>query len=52
MAGEAGYSGKAYCFALARLGTQADAEILTAYLDHYLPRTDLGCDFADSWSRP
>ena len=38
------FSGSAYCFALARFGTHADAEILTAYLDHYLPRTDLRYD--------
>ncbi|MFJ6689581.1 DUF6000 family protein [Streptomyces sp. NPDC091294] len=38
------YSGSAYCFALARFGTHADAEILTAYLDRYLPRTDLHYD--------
>ncbi|MFI8087249.1 DUF6000 family protein [Streptomyces sp. NPDC086080] len=30
--------------AAARFGTHADAEILTAYLDHYLPRTDLHYD--------
>ncbi|MGW1501686.1 DUF6000 family protein [Streptomyces mirabilis] len=44
LASEVCYSGSAYCFALARLGTHADAEILTAYLDHYLPRTDLRYD--------
>ncbi|MFE9797670.1 DUF6000 family protein [Streptomyces goshikiensis] len=44
LASEVCYSGGAYCFALARFGTQADAEILTAYLDHYLPRTDLHYD--------
>ncbi|WP_326790147.1 DUF6000 family protein [Streptomyces sp. NBC_00151] len=44
LASEVCYSGGAYCFALARFGTQADAEILTAYLDHYLPRTDLRYD--------
>ncbi|MET8510088.1 DUF6000 family protein [Streptomyces sp. NPDC005077] len=38
------YSGKGHCFALARLGTQANVEILTAYLDRYLPRTDLRYD--------
>ncbi|MFI5570651.1 DUF6000 family protein [Streptomyces sp. NPDC051740] len=38
------FSGSAYCFALARFGTHADAEVLTAYLDHYLPRTDLRYD--------
>ncbi|MGW2299989.1 DUF6000 family protein [Streptomyces sp. NPDC001809] len=44
LASEVCYSGTAYCFALARFGTHADAEILTAYLDHYLPRTDLHYD--------
>ncbi|MEV7509518.1 DUF6000 family protein [Streptomyces sp. NPDC091201] len=44
LASEACYSGGAYCFALARFGTHADAEILTAYLDRYLPCTDLHYD--------
>ncbi|MEV8330450.1 DUF6000 family protein [Streptomyces niveus] len=44
MASEFCFSGSAYCFALARFGTHADAEILTAYLDRYLPRTDLRYD--------
>ncbi|KOX02185.1 hypothetical protein ADL04_12970 [Streptomyces sp. NRRL B-3648] len=44
LASEVCYSGSAYCFALTRFGTHADAEILTAYLDHYLPRTDLHYD--------
>ncbi|SDN30122.1 DUF6000 family protein [Actinacidiphila guanduensis] len=44
LAGEFCFSGGAYCFALARFGTHADAEILTAYLEHYLPRTDLRYD--------
>ncbi|MFC5957080.1 MULTISPECIES: DUF6000 family protein [Streptomyces] len=44
LASEVCYSGRGYCFALARLGTHADAEILTAYLDRYLPRTDLRYD--------
>ncbi|MFI6641520.1 DUF6000 family protein [Streptomyces sp. NPDC050504] len=44
LASEVGHSGSAYCFALARFGTHADAEILTAYLDRYLPRTDLHYD--------
>lgn len=44
LASEVCFSGSAYCFALARFGTHADAEILTAYLDHYLPRTDLRYD--------
>ncbi|ROQ82516.1 hypothetical protein EDD95_2132 [Streptomyces sp. CEV 2-1] len=44
LASEVCYSGGAYCFALARFGTHADAEILTTYLDRYLPRTDLHYD--------
>ncbi|WP_405195597.1 DUF6000 family protein [Streptomyces anulatus] len=44
LASEVCYSGGAYCFALARFGTHADVEILTAYLDRYLPRTDLRYD--------
>ncbi|MFE0575290.1 DUF6000 family protein [Streptomyces albogriseolus] len=44
LAGEFCFSGGAYCFALARFGTHTDAEILTAYLDRYLPRTDLRYD--------
>ncbi|MFB6693404.1 DUF6000 family protein [Streptomyces virginiae] len=44
LASEVCYSGAAYCFTLARLGTPADAEILTAYLDRYLPRPDLDYD--------
>jgi hypothetical protein len=38
------FAGQGYCFALARLGTAEDAEILTAYLDHYLRRPDLRYD--------
>ncbi|MET9348804.1 DUF6000 family protein [Streptomyces termitum] len=44
LASEVCFSGSAYCFALARFGTHADAEILTNYLDRYLPRTDLRYD--------
>ncbi|XCM34158.1 DUF6000 family protein [Streptomyces parvus] len=44
LASEGCYSGSAYCFALARFGTHADAEILTTYLNRYLPRTDLHYD--------
>ncbi|XVU20720.1 DUF6000 family protein [Actinoplanes sp. CA-054009] len=40
------YAGQGYCFALAAFGTPGDAEILTVYLDHYLPRTDLRYDQA------
>ncbi|MFJ4863587.1 DUF6000 family protein [Streptomyces sp. NPDC088748] len=38
------YAGAAYCVALARFGTAADAELLAAYLDHYLSRPDLDYD--------
>ncbi|APU44581.1 hypothetical protein BSL84_21625 [Streptomyces sp. TN58] len=44
LASEVCYSGSAYCFALARFGTHADAGILATYLDRYLPRTDLHYD--------
>ncbi|MEU7071978.1 DUF6000 family protein [Streptomyces narbonensis] len=44
LASEVCYAGAAYCFALARLGTTADAELLAAYLDRYLPRTDCRYD--------
>jgi hypothetical protein len=40
------YSGQGYCFALAAFGTGRDAEILTAYLERYLPRIDLRYDQA------
>ncbi len=38
------YAGAAYCVALAKFGTAADAELLAAYLDHYLSRPDLDYD--------
>ncbi|WP_328544352.1 DUF6000 family protein [Streptomyces europaeiscabiei] len=38
------FAGSGYCFALARFGAPEDAEILTAYLNRYLPRTDLRYD--------
>ncbi|PKV82653.1 DUF6000 family protein [Streptomyces sp. TLI_146] len=44
LASEVCYSGAGYCFALARFATREDSEILTAYLDHYLARTDLHYD--------
>jgi hypothetical protein len=34
------YAGGGYFFALARFGRNEDADILAAYLDRYLPRTD------------
>ncbi|MFC3456207.1 DUF6000 family protein [Amycolatopsis speibonae] len=40
------FAGQGYCFALARFGTLADAEILVSYLDHYLARPDLRYDQA------
>ncbi|GGO82298.1 DUF6000 family protein [Nonomuraea cavernae] len=42
------YSGEGYCFALARFAEDSDAEILTAYLDHYLPRLDCHYDQDDA----
>lgn len=38
------YAGRGYCLALARFETAADADILCAYLDRYLPRADLHYD--------
>ncbi|WP_405425416.1 DUF6000 family protein [Streptomyces erythrochromogenes] len=38
------YAGAAYCVALAKFGTAADAELLSTYLDHYLQRPDLDYD--------
>lgn len=40
LASEVSYAGQGYCFALARLGTTADAEVLAAYLNEYLPQPD------------
>jgi len=34
------YAGQGYCLALARFETAADADILCAYLDKYLPQLD------------
>jgi Family of unknown function (DUF6000) len=34
------YAGQGYCLALARFETSADADILCAYLDKYLPQLD------------
>lgn len=48
LASELTYSGQGYCIALARLGTTTDAEILTAYLDHYLRRPD--CRYDQPWA--
>lgn len=38
------HAGSGYCFALARFAEPQDTEILTAYLDHYLPRLDCHYD--------
>jgi hypothetical protein len=38
------YAGQGYCLALARFETSADAGILCAYLDKYLPQLDCYCD--------
>lgn len=40
LASEVCYAGQGYCLALARLATAADAELLAAYLDAYLPQLD------------
>ncbi len=42
------FAGEGYCFALARLGTGADAELLVAYLDRYLARPELDYDQASA----
>lgn len=44
LASEVAYAGKGYAFALARFGETADAELLTRYLDHYLPLLDCPYD--------
>lgn len=38
------FAGQGFCFALARFGTDRDAELLAGYLDRYLPRLDLSYD--------
>ncbi|MGW3242356.1 DUF6000 family protein [Streptomyces sp. NPDC001070] len=48
LASELTYAGQGYCFALARLGAEEDAKILTAYLEHYLPRDD--CQYDQPWA--
>ncbi|WP_435583193.1 DUF6000 family protein [Amycolatopsis thermoflava] len=48
LASEFGSSGKGYCFALARFGTEQDAQLLLAYLDRYLPRVNDGFDVAEA----
>lgn len=44
LASEVCCAGLAYCVALATFGTPDDADLLTAYLDRYLPRADLAYD--------
>jgi hypothetical protein len=44
LASELTYAGEGYCIALARLGTSRDAELLTAYLDHFLRLPELRYD--------
>jgi hypothetical protein len=46
LASEGPFAGAAYCVALAKFGSAADAELLSAYLDHYLSRPDLDYDQA------
>ncbi|WP_406278655.1 DUF6000 family protein [Streptomyces sp. NBC_00191] len=46
LASEVCYAGQGYCVALATFGTEADADLLAAYLDRYLPRPDLYYDQA------
>lgn len=41
------FAGQGYCFALARFGTGADAEILSAYLDRYL---QAGVHYNQDWA--
>ncbi|WP_326662871.1 DUF6000 family protein [Streptomyces sp. NBC_00385] len=42
------FSGQGYCFALARFGTEEDAQHLTAYLDRYLRQPD--CQYDQHWA--
>lgn len=46
LASEGPHAGAAYCVALGTFGSAADAELLSAYLDHYLTRPDLHYDQA------
>ncbi|MFI8952236.1 DUF6000 family protein [Streptomyces sp. NPDC053750] len=46
LGGEGPYEGAAYCVALAKSGSAADAELLSAYLDRYLSRPGLDYDQA------
>ncbi len=42
------YAGQGYCFAFTRFGKPEDADILVAYLDRYLPRSD--CHYDQDWA--
>ncbi|MFJ9609679.1 DUF6000 family protein [Kitasatospora sp. NPDC101176] len=42
------FAGQGYCFALARFGTDEDAQHLTVYLDRYLQRPD--CQYDQHWA--
>jgi hypothetical protein len=42
------YAGQGYCLALARFGTTADADLLCAYLDKYLPQ--VGRHYDQHWA--
>ena len=42
------FAGQGYCFALARLGTDEDAQHLTVYLDRYLRQAD--CQYDQHWA--
>ncbi|MEU1723339.1 DUF6000 family protein [Nonomuraea sp. NPDC005692] len=41
------YAGQGYSFAITRFGQSQDADILTAYLDRYLPQRD--CYYDQNW---
>ncbi|MEE1789411.1 DUF6000 family protein [Streptomyces sp. BE308] len=44
LASELTYAGQGYCFALARFGSQDDADTLVSYLDRYLPQLECRYD--------
>lgn len=48
LASETPHAGGGYCIALALFGEQDDADLLIAYLDRWLPRTDCRYDQADA----
>ncbi|WP_394426146.1 DUF6000 family protein [Streptomyces sp. SGAir0957] len=47
-ASELTYAGQGYCIALALLGTDEDATLLTSYLDHYLRQPE--CRYDQPWA--